>query len=70
MTCHYCGNPGDLRPYGPKSAMVCFRCAMETPERQAEAKRNFGQQLEASGPVAVLDGTETGPYQFQHARTP
>lgn len=66
MKCHYCEETTDLRPYGPKGAMVCFDCAMSTPERKAEAKRNFAQQLEAAGPRVVLDGTEAGPYPAEH----
>ena len=66
-TCHYCPATFDLRPYGPKGAMVCFGCAMSSPERKAEAERNFIAQLNASGPVACIDGTEVGPYPAQHA---
>lgn len=63
-TCYYCGQPGDLRPYGPRCAMVCFACAMATPEREAITSQTFAVQLHAAGPVAVLDGTEVGPYPF------
>jgi hypothetical protein len=66
-TCHYCNMPGDLRPYGPKGAMVCFQCAMATPEREKEAGEMFGLQLNASGPVAVIDGSQVGPYPAKHA---
>ena len=64
MKCHYCGKTDDLRPYGPRGAMVCFCCAMSTPERKGETERNFGAQLDACGVVAVIDGTEIGPYPF------
>lgn len=59
--CCYCGNatPEDLRPYGPKGAQVCFDCAMATPEREAEAKRQFCSLLNAAGDVVVL--TQDGP---------
>lgn len=67
--CHYCGTTNDLRPYGPKGAMVCFDCAMSTPERKAEAEYNFAVQLDAAGPVAMIDGTEVGPYPAKHAKT-
>lgn len=67
MKCYYCDTPDDLRPYGPKGAMVCFPCAMETPERKAETERNFSSQLDAAGPVALLDGTEAGPYPAKHS---
>lgn len=67
MKCHYCEKTTDLRPYGPRGAMVCFGCAMSTPERKDEASSNFGLQLEASGPVACIDGTEVGPYPAKHS---
>ena len=62
MTCYYCGTEHDLRPYGPNHAMICFGCAMSTPERKAEAERNFTLQLDAAGPRAVIDGSSVGPY--------
>lgn len=65
--CHYCGQDADTRPYGPKGAQVCFGCATSTPEREADARRNFLGQLDASGPVAVLDGSNVGPYPFEHS---
>ena len=68
MKCHYCEKTYDLRPYGPKGAMVCFSCAMGTPERKAETERNFAVQLDAAGPVAMIDGTEAGPYPAKHAK--
>lgn len=64
--CCYCNKTGDLRPYGPKGAMVCYPCATASPKREQEAKRQFANQLHASGPVAVLDGTEVGPYPAKH----
>lgn len=67
MKCHYCPTTHDLRPYGPKGAMVCFPCAMSTPDRVAETERNFEVQLEAAGPIVMLDGTEVGPYPAKHA---
>lgn len=66
MICHYCQKTGDLRPYGPRGAFVCFRCAMSTPERKAETERNFGAQLDACGPNAVIDDTGVGPYPAEH----
>jgi hypothetical protein len=64
VNCYYCGTEHDLRPYGPKHAMVCFSCATRTPEREAEASRNFALQLDAAGPAAVIDGSNVGPYPF------
>jgi len=66
--CHYCETAGDLRPYGPRGAFVCFECAMSTPERAAEAERNFVAQLDACGPVAVVDGSDVGPYPLPDAQ--
>ena len=59
-TCHYCGRTEnfprvesrgpqvELRPYGPGGACVCFQCMTATPEREAQARRKFGAQLEAA----------------------
>lgn len=66
MKCLYCDKTFDLRPYGPKGAMVCFECATAKPERKAETERNFASQVRAvKGPV-LLDGTEVGPYPAEH----
>ena len=64
--CHYCEQTTDLRPYGPHGSMVCFACATSTLEREAETTRNFGIQLAACGPYAVLDDTGVGPYPAKH----
>lgn len=66
MTCTYCGTTHDLRPYGPRGTMVCFDCAMATPERATETSRNFCAQLDACGDVALLDGSHVGPYPAKH----
>lgn len=58
-----CGATEDLRPYGPRGSMICFDCAMSTPERRAETERNFALQLKACGPVAVIDtSSNAGPF--------
>lgn len=65
-SCHYCPKTTDLRPYGPKGAMVCFACAMGAPDRKAEASRQFGQQIGAASAASstntVAIGTEAGPF--------
>jgi len=66
MKCHYCGQTSDLRPYGPRGSMICFGCAMSSPERKAETEHNFSTQLAACGPDAVIDGSEVGPYPAKH----
>ena len=59
--CYYCEQfEKEMRPYGPEGAFVCFKCAMETPERKAQTEQNFDAQLNAAGPVALI-GEETGP---------
>lgn len=70
MQCCYCRKRGDLRPYGPRGAMVCFFCAMSSPERKAETERNFGTQLAACGDAAAIDGSHAGPYPAEHAARP
>jgi hypothetical protein len=60
--CYYCNTTEDLRPYGPDHSMVCFECAMSTPEREAATAANFKTQLEGCGDVAILDGSSVGPY--------
>ena len=59
--CFYCPKDNDLRPYGPRGAMVCFRCATETPERKKDTELNYAHQLLACGDSAVI-GTEAGPF--------
>jgi hypothetical protein len=71
--CHYCqqpfSDPDDLRPYGPDGALVCFDCAMATPERKAEADRRMHGLLDAAirtGTIRIGGGppraeTETRP---------
>ena len=65
--CHLCKKVAELRPYGPRGAMICFQCAM-APERKAETERNFIAQLDACGPVVVIDGTEVGPYPIERGK--
>lgn len=71
-TCYVChkdeSDPEvELRPYGPKGAFICFDCMISSPEREAEAKRQFGAQLDACGDVAVVDGSHVGPYPLEHS---
>lgn len=68
MKCHYCDKTNDLRPYGPRGAMVCFGCAMSTPERKAETESNFATQLSAIKGLAVI-GSEVGPYPAENNPT-
>ena len=62
MKCFYCdSSEKEMRPYGPRCSMVCFDCAMSTPERQIETDQNFKMQLDACGDGVVVIGTEAGP---------
>ena len=62
-TCYYCGKEKELRPYGPGGAPVCFACAMDTPDRKAEAEQEFKSRLRdaASAGEMVMIGTDAGP---------
>ena len=60
--CYLCGTADEIRPYGPRGSMICFDCMIASPEREAEAKRQFGAQLDACGDVAAIDGSSAGPY--------
>ena len=64
--CHYCDCTTDLRPYGPKGALVCFPCAMREPDRKREAERQFADQLSAIDGPACIDGSEAGVYPAKH----
>jgi hypothetical protein len=43
--------------------MVCYDCAMATPEREAEAEAQFNKQMDAAYALSrvVIIGEETGP---------
>ncbi len=45
--CDDCGEIAELRPYGPGGSVVCFECAMKTPE---EAERQFCRVLGIPAP--------------------
>ena len=58
----------ELRPYGPKGAWVCFDCMKASPEREAEAHRQFAAQLDNTpGPIVVI-GEKTGPRPLEKQR--
>lgn len=65
MACFYCGTEESTRPYGPGGADICFPCMKADPEREAEALRNLGVQLEAAAamsPIGVaIIGPDSGP---------
>ncbi len=63
--CYYCSKTSEqveLRPYGPNSSLVCFKCAMSTPEKEAETERNYALQLEAAlAKSNIIMLSEAGP---------
>ena len=66
MKCFYCKIEFlELRPYGPNGAMVCFACAMSTPERKSLTEKMFGYASDQS-PIMILcdDGLKT-PEEFE-----
>ena len=40
--CEYCGDEGELRPYGQAGAWICFTCGMQD---EGEAQRQFNKRL-------------------------
>ena len=61
--CYYCGEgpeKDEMRPYGPNMSWIHFNCMMAQPEREAAASKQFASQLDAAGPIAMIDGDETG----------
>lgn len=70
-TCHYCheafNEAGDLRPYGPGGALVCYDCAHATPERTATAKRAMQVSMaaaEAMSPDGAIVLNDEGFHPF------
>ena len=66
--CYYCGEgpeKGEMRPYGPNMSWIHFGCMMAEPSREKAAKEQFGTQLDAGGPIAMIDGDETGVRPFK-----
>jgi hypothetical protein len=62
-TCCVCGAPGDLRPYGPGGAPICFPCGT-APERVNATAAVFTSQLEAAcdaDPAGIPLLTDDGP---------
>ncbi len=58
--CHYCGTTEHLRPYGPGGAPICFSCMKASPEREAEAGRNFAVQLDAAQAMSPIGSAFIG----------
>lgn len=71
--CGICGQPeddtedGELRPYGVMGSLICFNCMVSSPEREAEAAKQFSARLdtalEETG-IAVIGGRQ-GPVPFK-----
>lgn len=63
IKCHYCGKGPDkdeMRPYGPNASWIHFECMKASPEMESAAIDQFCKQLDAAGPVALIDGDSTG----------
>ncbi len=58
--CYLCGSTEECRPYGENAQMICHPCMTSSPEREAEAHRQFEAQMNGCGSVAII-GTEAGP---------
>lgn len=58
--CTTCGKPEELRPYGKNGSLICFYCAMATPESKKTAEEAFALQFDACGSHVVIGG-EAGP---------
>lgn len=66
--CYYCGEgpeKDEMRPYGPNMSWIHFDCMMADSIREKAAKEQFGAQLDAAGPIAMIDGDETGVRPFK-----
>ncbi len=62
--CCYCEKTGDLRPYGPKGAMVCFKCMKSSPDRERQAASQFSMQMYHCNSDVIV-GTKAGPVPFK-----
>ncbi len=65
IKCYCCNRDSEqveLRPYGPNASLICFECAMSTPEKEAETERNYALQLEAAlAKSNIIMLSEAGP---------
>jgi len=70
ITCCYCQSlEKEMRPYGPKGAMLCFDCMMAEPSRETEAKRQMLSQMDACNGDVIVIGSEVGPYPLEAKAT-
>lgn len=69
MICNVCQNDKDCRPYGEQHSMICFSCMKVSPQREAEAIKNFSIQFNGAGPIVAV-GTEVGPFPFSNMKRP
>lgn len=61
-TCHYCRQSkhrGDLRPYGPGAALVCYECG-SSPEHLEQTNAALGALMDAVGEVSPNGGIVLG----------
>ncbi len=45
MTCAFCGNTDETRPYGPRGEEICFDCAMKDDKSKATTQRQMNRVL-------------------------
>lgn len=65
--CSVCNQEEELRPYGKNGALICFDCMKSTPEREAEAVRQFSARLDVAAEetgVAII-GSKDGPMPYK-----
>ena len=60
MKCYLCGTSDDLRPHGERGQPICFDCMKASPEREAEATKQFALHLGAITEEDIVL-TEHGP---------
>lgn len=57
----------ELRPYGKNGAMICFDCMIASPERVAEAAKQFSARLDVAAEetgIAIIGGKD-GPVPYK-----
>lgn len=53
MKCTECGRSAECRPYGENDALICFFCAMSTPQRMRRVEESLSAHLKQGD--AVID---------------
>lgn len=68
--CTLCNTEKDTRPYGVGGSLVCFECAMSTPERKQQAERMLDLHLRAAAAHCnvIVVGEQSGPRPFVNTK--